>query len=132
MEAPSFGTRVRERRLEEGLSQDELAQKAGISRNYLSEIERGQATNLSWQVVQRLSEALGLREEGGLDAGVSLANLPVGLREFAQSANLPPDDQLMLARVQLRGRRPTTADQWRLLYNFIKMIVQDDQAPNEG
>jgi transcriptional regulator with XRE-family HTH domain len=47
MEINEFGKQVRERRTEEKLSQEKLAQAVGISRNYLSQIERGQATNLS-------------------------------------------------------------------------------------
>ena len=37
-----FGDNVRKRRCEEGLSQEKLAQTVGISRNYLSQIERGE------------------------------------------------------------------------------------------
>ena len=55
-----FSHRVRERRLADGLSQEDLAERAGISRNYLSQIERGVSTNLSQSVVRRISEALGL------------------------------------------------------------------------
>lgn len=42
-----------------GLTQEELAERAGIDRTYLSEIERGQA-NPTYQVLVRLSEALGV------------------------------------------------------------------------
>jgi transcriptional regulator with XRE-family HTH domain len=117
-----FGQKVRDRRLEEGLSQEKLAQLVGISRNYLSQIERGQATNLSWQVMERLTSLLGLKGEpiGGEN---EMANLPVSLAEFAKSAGLPPDDVLMLARLRYRGQQPTTPEKWELLYNVIKMTV---------
>ena len=42
-----FGGMVRDRRRAEKLSQSELAGQVEISRNYLSQIERGEATNLS-------------------------------------------------------------------------------------
>ncbi len=72
METDDFGKKVRDRRREEKLSQEELAQRVGISRNYLSQIERGQATNLSWQVMERLTSVLGLKQEqtGTLEAMV--------------------------------------------------------------
>lgn len=122
MKTNEFGQKVRDRRLEEGLSQEKLAQLVGISRNYLSQIERGQATNLSWQVMERLTSLLGLKGEpiGGEN---EMANLPVSLAEFAKSAGLPPDDVLMLARLRYRGQQPTTPEKWELLYNVIKMTV---------
>lgn len=122
METDDFGKKVRDRRREEKLSQEELAQRVGISRNYLSQIERGQATNLSWQVMERLTSTLGLKQEqtGILEA---MADLPSSLAEFAKTADLPPDDVLMLARLKYRGQQPTTPEKWELLYNVIKMTV---------
>lgn len=118
-----FGERVRERRMQEGLSQGELAGKVDISRNYLSQIERGEATNLSWQLVERLTTILGLKEERTEEALLERAALPAGLSEFAQTANLPEDDIRMLARLQYRGRQPTSPTEWRVLYNVIKATI---------
>ncbi len=123
MEPKEFGRRVRERRRQEGLSQEELANHVGISRNYLSQIERGQATNLSWQVMERLTFALGLKEEQQSDVGHELKNLSPSLAEFIKEANLPPDDIQMLASLCYRGRQPTTKEKWELLYNVIKMTT---------
>lgn len=116
-----FGQQVRDRRLQEDLSQEELAKKIGISRNYLSQIERGQATNLSWQVREKLTDVLGLKEpETGT---MSETQLPSSLVIFAQSKHLPPDDVLMLARLKYRGQQPTTPEKWELLYSVIKLTV---------
>jgi XRE family transcriptional regulator of biofilm formation len=123
MTAESFSDKVRRRRLEEGLSQEELANRVGISRNYLSEIERGVATNLSWQVMERLTTELGLRAEQEPNEETRLAQLPPGLAEYAASANLARDDVLMLARLEYRGRQPTTPEQWEALYKVIKAII---------
>jgi transcriptional regulator with XRE-family HTH domain len=117
-----FGDQVRDRRRQEGLSQQELADKIGISRNYLSQIERGQATNLSWQVRETLESTLGLHQP--LEASPSPGlELPPSLIEFAQASNLPPDDLQMLARLKYRGQQPTTPEKWELLYNVIKMTM---------
>lgn len=48
---------VRQRRDQLGLSQDELAQRSGLHRTYISDIERG-ARNLSLKNLVRLAEAL--------------------------------------------------------------------------
>lgn len=120
MDLEDFGKKVRERRREEKLSQEDLAKTVGISRNYLSQIEREQATNLSWQLVDRLSAVLGLKQQVG---NLEEDNLPPSLAEFAKAADLPPDDVLMLARLNYRGQQPTTPEKWELLYNVIKMTV---------
>ena len=118
-----FAQRVRDRRTQEGLSQQELADKVGISRNYLSQIERGQATNLSWQVREKLSAILGLKAEPSPAPVEDPAGLPPSLVEFAQKAGLPPDDVLMLAGLKYRGQQPSSPEKWELLYNVIKMTV---------
>jgi transcriptional regulator with XRE-family HTH domain len=115
----SFGLQVRDRRRQEKLSQTDLADQVGISRNYLSQIERGQATNLSWQVRDKLTSILGLK-----DAVPTEANpLPPGLLAFAESVQLPPGDIQMLAGLEYRGKQPSTPEKWELLYNVIKMTV---------
>ncbi|MBE9010269.1 hypothetical protein IQ250_08630 [Pseudanabaenaceae cyanobacterium LEGE 13415] len=53
---------------------------------------------------------------------VDTTDLPPTLVEFAQKANLLPDDVMMLARLKYRGQQPTSAEKWELLYNVIKMI----------
>jgi transcriptional regulator with XRE-family HTH domain len=115
----NFAQQVRAQRKAQKLSQQELAQQVEISRNYLSEIERGEATNLSWQVRQKLAAALGLSPDGQ----AAETDLPEGLAAFAASAKLPQDDVQMLAGLKYRGQQPTTADKWELLYNVIKMTA---------
>ena len=122
MEPATFGQTVRKRRLEEKFSQEKLAQAVGISRNYLSQIERGQATNLSWQVRERLASVLGLAGESAAIESPQ-EDLPPSLAEFAKTAALPPDDVMMLAHLKYRGQQPTTPEKWELLYNVIKMTV---------
>ena len=117
-----FATKVRDRRRQEKLSQQELADKVGISRNYLSQIERGQATNLSWQVMERLTSVLGLKTDA-TEVAEEAADIPPSLAQFAASAGLPTDDVIMLARLKYRGQQPTTPEKWELLYNVIKMTV---------
>ncbi len=118
-----FAKKVRDRRQQEKLSQQELADRVGISRNYLSQIERGQAKNLSWQLVEKLTSILGIKDEA-TDKQEDLADIPPSLAEFAKKAGLPTDDTIMLARLKYRGQQPTTPEKWELLYNVIKMTVQ--------
>jgi transcriptional regulator with XRE-family HTH domain len=125
MEFESFGRKVQNRRVEEGWSQEELAEKAEISRTYLSQIERGVATNLSWQVVQRLVTVLGLRSSDAFEEQPSHGLLPSGLNDFAEKVNLPAGDVEMLASISYRGNQPTTPEGWQLLYNTIRVVTEE-------
>lgn len=53
----ALGEVVRKRRLALGLSQEELAGRAGVHRTYLSDIERG-ARNITVTVLARIADAL--------------------------------------------------------------------------
>ena len=52
-----FGNRVRKLRIAQGLSQETLAQKAGLHRTYIGGIERGER-NISLINIQKISIAL--------------------------------------------------------------------------
>lgn len=54
----AFGDAVRARRLELGLSQDVLAERAHVHRNYLGEVERGER-NVALANILQIAAALG-------------------------------------------------------------------------
>ncbi|MCJ7666876.1 MAG: helix-turn-helix domain-containing protein [Anaerolineae bacterium] len=54
-----FGRRLRELRQQQGLSQEELAFRAGLHRTYVGGIERGER-NVTLKNIQRLADALGV------------------------------------------------------------------------
>ena len=54
-----FATNLRRLRHEKGLSQDDLAYEAEVSRSYLSQLEKG-AFYASLKIIGRLAEALGV------------------------------------------------------------------------
>lgn len=55
----AFGRAVREARGEVGMSQEELAHRAGIDRSYMSSIERGEQ-NIGLMSMHRVAEGLGV------------------------------------------------------------------------
>jgi transcriptional regulator with XRE-family HTH domain len=54
-----FGERLREVRQRAGVSQEKLADLAGLHRTYVSSVERGKR-NISLQNIERLAIALGV------------------------------------------------------------------------
>ena len=62
-----FGAVVRRHRLERGLSQERLAEAAGLSQRYLSVLERGE-NSPTLNVIVRLAAALDLSPSELLDA----------------------------------------------------------------
>lgn len=62
-----FGTRVREERLKQRLSQEELAEKAGLHRTYIGMIERAEK-NITLLNIYRIARAL------NIDIATLLAN----------------------------------------------------------
>ena len=54
-----FAKRVRARRKELGISQEELADRAEVHRTYVSQVERA-LNNVSIDNIARISEALGI------------------------------------------------------------------------
>jgi transcriptional regulator with XRE-family HTH domain len=94
---------VRTYRQRLGLSQEELAWRAGMHRTYLADIERG-GRNISLSNIVRLVNAL----------GISLAKFFHTLEEYFQSPfeTLPPSGgavALSPIKSSLRKKRPTAS-----------------------
>ncbi len=55
----SFGQAVRNKRISAGLTQEELADRAGLDRSYMGGVERGDR-NPSLSVIEKIAEGLGI------------------------------------------------------------------------
>src|SRR5271168_1205243 len=73
-----LGTAIRNKRNELGFSQEELADRAGLHRTYISDIERG-ARNLSLESIDKLAQAL----------KVSIGSLFLGATDFGDADGRP-------------------------------------------
>ena len=69
----TFGARLRRLREAAGLTQEELAERAGLSRNAISSLERGERKRPYPHTVRSLAEALGLSED---ERAALLASVP--------------------------------------------------------
>ena len=61
-----FGNKVRERRAALGLSQEELASRAGVHRTYVGMIERAEK-NITLENIQKIAKALEIPLEKLMD-----------------------------------------------------------------
>jgi transcriptional regulator with XRE-family HTH domain len=52
-----LGRKIRETRVKEGYSQEELASRCGLHRTYISDIERGER-NVSVENIEKIAKAL--------------------------------------------------------------------------
>jgi len=61
-----FGEKIRKVRKENGLSQEELAEKAGLHRTYIGMIERGEK-NITLTNIEKISKALNIELTQAMD-----------------------------------------------------------------
>ncbi len=132
----SLAEKIRKLREENGLSLDDLAEKAKISKTYLWELERDTAGTKkpSADVLLRIANGLSTT----LAALLSLetvriqqeaVELPPSLKAFqsrmaAQSTPLTEGDLRDLAVMKFRGGQPQTADQWHQLYLLLENSIR--------
>lgn len=123
--------RLRELRQERGLRLKDVSEQAGISIPYLSDLERGR-TNPSLETLQTLAAAHGISVHDLLEpvefyGEQTQASLPKGLAELVADptlgAQITPDWIQSLSRIELRGRRPQSKEDWYDIYRNLKRIL---------
>ena len=121
-----MGRRVLNRRKDMGLSQEALAQRASISRNYVSLIERGEARNVSLNIMGQLAIALETTPAWlmGQPSQDDIL-IPPALRKFGLEAGLSFETVDKLARIPRRGQEPQSVEQWRRLYDAIRPYLKE-------
>ena len=105
---PTFGARLRQLRDSAGLTQEELASRAGLTPNGVSALERGQRKRPYPHTVRSLSDALGL---AGEERAALLAAVP-GRGKSADKAETPvsaPEAILPSSPTPLVGREQELA-----------------------
>lgn len=125
--AETVGARIRRYREELDLSLSDLAERAEVSKGYLSVLENDSGDENrrpSGTTLLRVATALGITIGdllGESNDAAELADLPPGLREFAEEHGLPETDIRMLAQIEFRGKRPRSAEAWQFVYQAIQL-----------
>jgi transcriptional regulator with XRE-family HTH domain len=126
MDPKELGRQVLAKRKEKGWSQEQLGEMAEISRNYVSQIERGEAESISIKIINKLAIALGVSPSDLGEASTSSVMIPPSLRELALQDNLSYEVIDKLVNIPRRGKEPKSVAEWRALYDAIRSFINGD------
>lgn len=121
-----IGERIRKRREELGISMAELARRAGISKGYMHQIERGRTENPSADVAYRLAVELSTTPADLLGKPVTFDDTPAITSELAAVArenDLTDEDVAVLANITYRGKRLRTKDDIWYVHQAIRRTL---------
>ncbi len=132
----SVGERIKKRRTELGWTQDQLAQKAGISKSFLSDLENGKrsvsADNLL-DIARVLSLSLDYLMKGEETEPKSAeVQIPASLAAFAEQERLSFKQTVALLRMreQIVAHRSSTKKEgveqvdWQKFYEAVKEFLE--------
>ena len=131
------GDRIREIREKKGLTQEQLAKKADISKGFLSDVENNKR-NIGSQGLLRLANELGASVDYLLAGRVkdNVENeqiiIPQELSQAAEELNLSYSETLDLintfnsavARRSKKFRKELTVEEWKKLHEAIKEVFK--------
>lgn len=119
-----LGRRVRKLREAAGLTVTELAERVGVTKGYISQIESGVVKKVAANHLFDIAQVLGTDIGYLLGRKVVLEQADVSvtpeLRELQELYDLTPEDVRMLAGIQFRGERPKTVDGWKFILEAIR------------
>jgi len=132
---PTAGDRIREIREEMRMKQDQLAERAGLSKGFLSDVENNKR-NIGSQNLLKIANVLGASVDYLLRGEVSEAANPGPIlipQELSQAAEelelsyaatveLLEAHRSVIARRSNRGLRKFSVEDWKKLHEAIKRV----------
>jgi transcriptional regulator with XRE-family HTH domain len=135
---PGVGERIKTRRLELGWTQDQLCQKSGISKGFLSDLEnekRSVSADNLLDIARALSVSLDFLMTGtASEEPPADVSIPSSLAKFAAQEGISLRQTLMLLdmRKQIVAHRSTRkkegmdAVDWRKFYEGVKEFLENE------
>ena len=91
----TVGDKIKERRIELGMTQEELGNKVGVQRAAINKYEKNIVENIKRSTQEKLAEALGLSPAElfySEDEDLQLENIYMPFAKEAQDEGIDPDD----------------------------------------
>ena len=135
-----IGPKVKKFRELRGFSLTELAEKSGVSKGFLWEIEQGNSKRPGAEVLFKVATALDVtiadllgKKTVEAEPDEITPEINSGLREFIDERKrrgepLVADEIRSLAFIQFRGGRPQTKNQWEQIYVTLRNTTGRDGA----
>jgi transcriptional regulator with XRE-family HTH domain len=134
----NVGKKIQTLRVEKGLTLPQLAEKAGVSKGFVFQIEDDQKTNPSLETLNKIAKALDVTLADLLEKETVQAKRVVGvpddlepsLREFIADRNAqgqPVDTNAIQALYVLqhrKGKSSKTKEDWRYVYESIERVFK--------
>jgi transcriptional regulator with XRE-family HTH domain len=121
--------RLKEIRKEREFTLLQVKERTGLSVSYLSDLERGRTSNPTLDTLEKLALCYGLTLPD-LVTGVegwgesTSASLPPGLKVLVESGMINEGWAQDLSRLEFRGKRPQTEDEWRDIYYYMRRMMK--------
>ena len=110
-QAQRMGQRITALRKMEGISQQELADRAGLTRQHIGRIEKGELVSVAYVTIQQIAEALGMTIDiidPGLQDLAPLKRLTPTAKdahsEAEESKALETFDFMKIAKLEMKNR----------------------------
>lgn len=124
------GARIRHIREKQSMSLTDLSRNSGVSRGYLHLIEKGE-NNPTQEKLIAIASALNVAVAellGEIENSEDLLDIPESLHRFAVAHDLPYADIAMLSKINYRGKRPDSPQEWKILYSVIKGTLDKEDS----
>jgi transcriptional regulator with XRE-family HTH domain len=132
---PTVGERIREVREELQMNQEQLAERAGLSKGFLSDVENNKR-NIGSENLLKIANVLGasvdylLRGEVSESAGTEPVVIPPELSQaaeelelsYAATMELLEAHRSVIARRSNKGLRKFSVEDWKKLHEAIKKV----------
>ena len=129
----NLSQKIRQLREEKELSLNKLAEIAGISKAYLSQLENNVSKQPSAEILFKIATALGTTIADLLEKPVRVYSddfqeVPEGLRklidEQGKALDIREEDVKMLMNIRYRGSQPKTPEDWEHILRTIRIIMR--------
>lgn len=134
----NLSQKIKQLRKKKGFSLSKLAETAGISKAYMSQLENSVSKQPSAEILFKIASALGTTIADLLDKPVRVQSsdffkpgentIPYGLQELidnrGEALDIREEDVSMLMNIRYRGNQPKTVDEWEHLLQTIRIVVR--------